>query len=252
MQKFVRQQGHPSESQFPASRNKFLPGVLRGIVHARPEPLGEIQVTPAVCDVVGDHPRDRSDVAIPGPVRLIRVTVVARSREDLFHRRWHGHCGLQCPRRLDRRVFSRRAIDLNHYDQRDESKYCASSECRHRAPVPALIFRSSNWPARIVSELLPFAPANYRKFNPWMLGLRLRSLRGFFSVVYLHLNIARVACRMVWLSSVLASDRTLGPWDAISEKLGKSACCCRGDRLCLDATGGGRTRFAGACAWTSS
>ena len=179
MQKFVRQEGHPPESQFPASRNKFLPGILRGIVNVWTEPLGEIQVTPAVYDVVGDQPRDGSDVAIPGPVGLIRVAVVAGTREDFFHRRRHGDCCLQCSRCLDRRVFSRGAIDLNHYDERDESEVSRLVRMPASSLRSSLIFRS-NQPAAIVSELLPFAPANYRKFNRLTLELRLAIFGGFF------------------------------------------------------------------------
>lgn len=69
------------------------------IVAAVLRPFREVHFSSSEIDVVDNEPGDGSDVAVPGPARLVGMTIVARSIED----RGRGRGNLQLS--LDRSRF---------------------------------------------------------------------------------------------------------------------------------------------------
>ena len=50
-------------------------------------PLGEVQLSSALIDVMCDSPRDGRDIAVPGPLCLVRVAIITGFLDDFFHLR---------------------------------------------------------------------------------------------------------------------------------------------------------------------
>ena len=69
-------------SQISSSLSSFLLGRVAA-------PFRKVHRLPRLVNIVGDHPRHRRDIAVPGPRGFVGVAVLAGSLEDCLHVRRH-------------------------------------------------------------------------------------------------------------------------------------------------------------------
>ena len=122
MQDGVRPGGHPARRDYSADRIQLGTSLARRII----PPFRKIQFLPALAHVALDPPRNWRDLAVPGPVRLVRMAVSASLSQGLL-----GFCP---PQRFGITVIMRRRSRLVDPVSRagQPDKYCEHYEYDHR------------------------------------------------------------------------------------------------------------------------
>ena len=84
-------------------------------------PLGEVQMLATIIDVINEDPGDWDDVRVPGPVRRVRMTVLAGAIDDCGNLRRHLQARVDCLSLIDRGICAGRPDELHPKQYRDDS-----------------------------------------------------------------------------------------------------------------------------------
>ena len=122
--------------------------LLFGVVF---RPLREVEMTPAVIDVVDHPPRHRRHISVPGPTRVIRMAVATRPVKYRGDVSGYLNARRKCRGRIRGRVGSSRSNELNRHGNHCRAakrESCDFPERHHgRCPLRYLRYLRAEPPA---------------------------------------------------------------------------------------------------------
>jgi hypothetical protein len=108
---------HPFVPDFLANQTQVFGGFLGTFLSL---PILKVDVAPTHGDIVDNHPRNRSEAAVPGPFRLAGMTVATRSFQDGQDVRGNVNMRFERPGRDNGRIGALGLYELGNKKNRYE------------------------------------------------------------------------------------------------------------------------------------